>query len=328
MTARYGRQMVLPEVGEEGQARLAAARVLVVGAGGLGCTLLPALAGAGVGRITIVDHDLVEESNLHRQPLYRVADIGHGKAETAAAALLAGNPEIAVAAVAERLSPANATEHVDRADIVVDAADNFAVTYALSDICRGERKPLVSASAIGLTGYAGTFCGGGPSYRSVFPDMPRTAANCATAGVLGPVVAVLGALQAQMSLALLLGLSPSPCGRLVTFDAKRLAFGGFDFTAASEPEKIVPFIAPKQITEGDIAIDLRGLDEAPVSPVPQAIRAVLSDIDELAPMLPHGRRIVLCCRTGLRAARAAELLGQRGHDDLALVAFGDDPATP
>jgi hypothetical protein len=150
MSERYARQMVLPEVGAAGQARLAAASVVVVGAGGLGCPVLQYLAGAGVGRLTIVDHDRVEETNLHRQPLYAMADIGKLKAEAAAAALRRFNPGIAVDAVAERLTPQNATALAAGADLLVDAADSFAATYVLSDACLAAAKPLVSASVIGL----------------------------------------------------------------------------------------------------------------------------------------------------------------------------------
>ena len=172
MTDRYARQMVLPEVGPAGQARLAAARVLVVGAGGLGSPVLATLAGAGVGHLTILDHDRVEESNLHRQPLYRMADLGRLKAEAARDALLAANPSIAVDARPVRLGVGNAPGLVADADLVLDCADSLAATYVLSDACHAQRKPLVSASVLGLSGYVGAFCGGVPSYRAVFPDMP------------------------------------------------------------------------------------------------------------------------------------------------------------
>ena len=192
--SRYARQAILGEVGPEGQARLAAATVLVVGAGGLGCPVLQYLAGAGIGRLIIVDHDSVEETNLHRQPLYGMGDIGKPKAETARTVLQRFNPEIEIEAVIERLTPQNVEALVARADVIVDAADSFATTYVLSDACVAAAKPLVSASVIGLTGYVGAFCGGGPSYRAVFPDVSIDGATCATVGVLGTAVAVLGSL--------------------------------------------------------------------------------------------------------------------------------------
>jgi sulfur-carrier protein adenylyltransferase/sulfurtransferase len=322
MSDRYARQMVLPEIGAAGQARLAAASVVVVGAGGLGCPVLQYLAGAGVGRLVIVDHDRVEETNLHRQPLYTMADIGKLKAEAAAAALRRFNPGIAVDIVAERLTPQNATVLVAGADLVVDAADSFAVTYVLSDACLAIGKPMISASVIGLTGYVGAFCGGGPSYRAVFPDVAVEGGTCATVGVLGTAVAVLGSLQAHLAMHLLLGLEPTVLGRVVTFDAKRLAFGGFGFADSPEPEQFVPFIAPDSVTADDLVVDLRSLEEAPESPFAGARRL---DVDHVAALLAEpssSRRIVLCCRSGQRALAAADRLREGGLDNLALVALG------
>jgi molybdopterin/thiamine biosynthesis adenylyltransferase/rhodanese-related sulfurtransferase len=322
MTNRYIRQIALAEIGADGQARLAAASALVVGAGGLGSPVLQTLAGAGVGRIVIVDHDHVEESNLHRQPLYRMADIGSSKAETARDALLRTNPEIAVTAVVEQLTPQNAAQLIAASSMVIDAADNFAVTYILSDACRGAGKPLVSASVIGLSGYAGAFCGGGPSYRAVFPEVPAQAGNCATLGVLASSVAVVGAIQAHMALHLILGIEPAPLGRVVTFDGQRMSFGGFEFADCPEPAELAPFIHASAVTKEDIVIDLRSLEEAPHSPYNAARRIGLDDIGSLA---GHEvtQRLVLCCRSGQRSLRAAGKLQALGFKDLALVALGD-----
>jgi molybdopterin/thiamine biosynthesis adenylyltransferase len=320
MSDRYARQAVLTEVGAAGQAKLAAASVLVVGAGGLGCPVLQYLAGAGVGRLTIVDHDSVEETNLHRQPLYATSEIGRPKAEVAAERLAGLNPGIETAAVVARLAPQNAAPLVGAADLVIDSADSFAVSYILSDACFAAAKPLVSASVIGMTGYAGAFCGGGPSYRAVFPDVAVEGGTCASVGVLGTAVAVLGGLQAHLALHLLLGLKPGVLGRVVTFDARRLAFGGFDFTGAPEPASGVPFIAPDAVTADDLVVDLRSLDEAPRSPFAGARRLSVDTIDELA-VEPPGSRIVLCCRSGQRALAAADKLRGRGIE-MALVALG------
>lgn len=320
MTDRYARQVVLADVGSAGQARLAAASVLVVGAGGLGCPVLQYLAGAGVGRLVIVDHDRVEETNLHRQPLYSMADLDQLKAERACAALQRFNPTIVARAVAERLTPQNAAALVTEADLVVDAADSFAVTYILSDACHDRGKPLVSGSIVGLSGYAGAFCGGGPSYRAVFPEITSDGGTCATIGVLGTAVAVVGGLQAHLALHLLLGLQPTVLGRVFTFDARRPGFGGFDFTGSPEPESYVPFIAPAAIDDDDVVVDLRGLDEAPQSPFAGALRL---DVDHVATLsAERPRRIVLCCRSGQRSLAAADRLRERGYGNLALVALG------
>jgi sulfur-carrier protein adenylyltransferase/sulfurtransferase len=322
MSDRYARQTVLSEVGRDGQARLAAASVLVVGAGGLGCLVLQYLSGAGIGCLTVVDHDKVEETNLHRQPLYGMNDIGRAKAETACLALRRFNPEVRVEPVIERLTPQNAARLVSAADLVIDAADSFTVTYVLSDVCHATRKPLVSASVIGMAGYAGAFCGGGPSYRAVFPDVSVEGGTCATVGVLGTAVAVLGGLQAHLALHLLLGLEPSVLGRVVTFDAKRLAFGGFGFAGSPEPESFVPFIEPAAVRDDDLVVDLRGLDEAPVSPFPGARRLQVDTITTLLEQPPSPQRIVLCCRSGQRSLAAADRLRAGGVTNLALVALG------
>jgi molybdopterin/thiamine biosynthesis adenylyltransferase/rhodanese-related sulfurtransferase len=291
----------------------------VVGAGGLGCPVLQYLAGAGVGRITVVDHDTVEVTNLHRQPLYRMSDIGRPKVEAAREALQGFNPEVRLDAVAERLTPQNAASLVAASDLVVDAADSFAVTYMLSDECLAAGKPLVSASVMGLTGYAGAFCGGGPSYRAVFPEVSIDGGTCDMVGVLGTAVAVLGGLQAHIALHLLLEIEPSPLGRIVTFDARRLTFDGFGFAGSPEPDAVVPFIASEAVRPDDIVIDLRGLDEAPVSPFAGARRLAVDTIDELE---KTDSRVVLACRSGQRSLMAADRLRARGMTNLALVALG------
>ncbi|HEX2529652.1 MAG TPA: HesA/MoeB/ThiF family protein [Geminicoccus sp.] len=321
MNSRYARQMVLPEVGEAGQAKLAAASVLVVGAGGLGSPVLLNLAGAGIGKLTIIDHDRVEMSNLHRQPLYRQSDAGAWKAEAAKSAILAYNSEISVASLVQKLMPSNAASLVEDADLVVDAADSLAVTYILSDACRIIDKPLISAAVLGLGGYVGAFCGGAPSYRAVFPDMPSTVGSCAANGVLGPVVATLGSLQAHMVLQLVLGLQPSPAGRLVSVDLSRFGFGGFSFLGTPEPDgPPLPFIDPATIEPDDVVVDLRGSEEAPSLVTDRALRILPADIASAE--LPRDRRIVLACSAGIRAHRAARLLASRRFPRLAVVAIG------
>ena len=322
---RYSRQSILPEVGLAGQARFAAASVLVIGAGGLGSAVLQYLCSAGIGRLIIVDHDRVEVSNLHRQPIYRMSDVGHLKAEAAREALAGANPEVRIETVCERLTPTNVRRLVADADVVVDAADSFAVTYVVSDECQRVNKPLISASVLGLSGYVGAFCGGAPSYRAVFPEMPRQAGSCATAGVLGTAVGVMGTLQAHMVLALLLDLRPGVRGQLVTVDFKTLRFGGFSFAGAREPPgSTLAFIAADQVESTDLVIDLRSLTEAPVSPIAAAVRIDVDAVEKGAgDRLPVAPRVVLCCRTGVRAWRAARALQRQGRANVALIAFGE-----
>ncbi|MGH8200287.1 MAG: ThiF family adenylyltransferase [Steroidobacteraceae bacterium] len=324
MTDRYARQTVLPEVGPEGQARLGAATVLIAGAGGLGCPVLQYLCAAGVGRLIIVDHDRVDESNLHRQPLYRMSDLGEPKARAATAAMRQLNPAVAVDAVVERLSPANAAEWVSRADLIIDAADSLALTYILSDECLRQRKPLISASVLGLSGYVGAFCGGAPSYRAVFPEMPRQAGSCAQSGVLGSAVGVMGTLQAHLTLSVLLELTPSVLGQLVSVDFRTLRFSGFSFASAREPPgPALHFIAPEEVLETDLVVDLRSLTEAPVSPFQRALRIGVDEVERGGLPDAAASRVVFCCRSGIRAWRAAQALRQAGHADLALIALGD-----
>ncbi|WP_332701640.1 HesA/MoeB/ThiF family protein [Devosia sp.] len=322
MTDRYIRQTTLSEIGAAGQTRLAAATVLVVGAGGLGSSVLQILAGAGVGEIVIVDHDHVDISNLHRQPLYDMSDIGVLKAEAARDAVLRSNPDIVTTAKSERLTPANATELIEKANIVIDAADNFAVTYMLSDRCLAVGKPLISASVLGLSGYVGAYCGGAPSYRAVFPDVPEAAGSCASIGVLGSAVAILGSLQAHLALHVLLDFRPSVLGRVVSFDGHSLQFGGFGFADCPEPQHAAQFIGLADLEPEDIVVDLRGVAEAPILPRSDALRVAPADVDLLA-SADGGARIVLCCRSGQRALRAAGRLQAMGRLNLALVALGD-----
>jgi molybdopterin/thiamine biosynthesis adenylyltransferase/rhodanese-related sulfurtransferase len=321
---RYSRQTILPEVGVAGQTLLSNAAVLVVGAGGLGSAVLQYLAAAGVGRLLIVDHDRVEESNLHRQPIYRMTDVGHLKAGAAREALVNGNPGVQIEPICERLTPTNAPRLIAAADLVVDAADSFAATYVLSDECHRVNKALVSASVLGLSGYVGAFCGGAPTYRAVFPEMPRQAGSCAQSGVLGTAVGVMGTLQAHIVLSLLLRLQPSALGQLVTVDFKTLRFGGFSFTGAPEPSgTALHFISADQIAGSDIVIDLRSLTEAPASPFATAMRIDVDTLERTGTYFPPEPRVVLCCRTGVRAWRAARVLQGRGHTNVALIAFGE-----
>ncbi len=320
--SRYTRQMVLPEMGAAGQARLAAARVVVVGAGGLGCPVLSYLAGAGVGCIAIVDADVVEKSNLHRQPLYAMADIGLPKAEAAQCALAAYNPEIEILTEVRRLEPANMASLCGDADIVIDAADSFAATYTLSDHCLASGQSFVSASVLGFTGYAGGFCGArAPSVRAVFPDLPRSAANCATAGVSGPAVGILGSLQAQMALSCLLGLEPSPLGRMISLDLRQFTTSSFSFSNAPEPEDGFGFVSVEDITDSDFVVDLRGVEEAPTTITTGACRSTVDDVQTLAGNARR-HRTILCCRSGLRAWNAGLRLRQAGCADISLIAVG------
>lgn len=315
--SRYARQMILSQVGAEGQARLTDARVLVVGVGGLAAPALPLLAGAGVGHLTLVDGDDVALSNLHRQTLFSERDCGQPKAQIAARRCADLNGDIEIDTHIQSLTNVNALKLVAGADLVLDCADSYAVSYTLSDTCRDQNTPLISASALGLSGYVGGFCGGAPSLRAVFPDAPDSGASCATAGVLGPVVGMLGAMQAQMALGVLIGFDPSPLGQMVQFDAQTCRSSSFRFDDAPEPDQYFAFVAPAQLTPDDLIVELRSVDEAP-DPIHPAARRIAPDTLKSEP--DAGQRLALCCATGLRAWRTAEQIKPDWPGEIVLVA--------
>lgn len=316
---RYARQMILPEIGAKGQARIKAAHVLVVGAGGLGVPVVQYLVAAGVGRITLVDPDLVEDTNLHRQPIYGPY-LGQPKVQAAAAFARTLNPQVTVTPLVAWLAPDNAPELVAEADLVLDCADSFAVSYILSDCCLAAGRPLISASVLGLSGYVGGFCGTAPSLRAVFPDLPDSVATCATSGVLGPVVGMFGLIQAQMALAVVLGLEPSPLGQLIRYEMQGFRSTSFRFDNAPEPDTCFPFIAKNSLQANDFIIDLRDEAETPQPAAPHARRLTVEAIGPAGPLPAPNQRAVFACRSGLRAWRAADRLRPHWPGEIALLA--------
>jgi molybdopterin-synthase adenylyltransferase len=224
---RYARHIVLREVGGAGQARLLRARVLVIGAGGLGSPLILYLAAAGVGTIGIVDFDTVSLSNLQRQIAHRTSDIGRPKTESAADAALAINPGIRIVPHAERLDAGNAAALIADYDVVADGSDNFGTRFLVNDACFFAGKTLVSAAISEFDGQLATFKAGSrgdkpyPCYRCLFPEPPpRDAApNCSETGILGAVSGVMGTLQALEVMKEIIGLGDSLAGRLLIYDA-------------------------------------------------------------------------------------------------------------
>jgi len=227
---RYARHLILDEVGEEGQARLMASRVLVVGAGGLGSPLLLYLAAAGIGTLGVVDDDTVDLSNLQRQIVHPTSRLGAAKVESARLTVGEINPDVTVEAHRIRLDPSNAADLVRRYDIVADGSDNFATRYLLNDVCFAERRTLVGAALSPFDGQLSTFKAylgpPHPCYRCLFrePPPPDLVPRCETAGILGAVAGVLGTLQATEVLKELLGLGDSMSGQLLLYDALRTGF--------------------------------------------------------------------------------------------------------
>jgi adenylyltransferase/sulfurtransferase len=236
---RYARHLVLRDVGGPGQQKLKAARVLVIGAGGLGAALIQYLAAAGIGTIGIVDDDTVSLSNLQRQVIHGTPDLGRQKVDSATDAIRRLNPHVAVETHAVRLTPENARELVRRYDIVADGSDNFETRYAVSDACFFEKKPLVTA-ALGqfdasLTTIRAHESGPdgrpNPTYRCLFPSPPPPGAipACAEAGVLGALAGVMGSMMAMEAIREIVGFGESLVGRLLMVDARSMRFDTFRY---------------------------------------------------------------------------------------------------
>ena len=252
---RYSRHLRLPEVGIDGQRRLQAARVLVVGAGGLGSPAAFYLAAAGVGTLRLADDDVVERSNLQRQILHADARIGQAKVDSAATALSALNPGLRIEPVRERVTSANVEALLDGVDVVLDGADNFPVRYLLNDACVKLGKPLVYGAVHRFAGQVSVFDAGrrrgaAPCYRCLFPQPPAAedAPNCSEAGVLGVLPGVVGMLQATEVLKLLLGIGEPLAGRLLQFDALAMRFR--ETRLAPDPD--CPVCAPERVFPGYI----------------------------------------------------------------------------
>ncbi|MCC6617434.1 MAG: molybdopterin-synthase adenylyltransferase MoeB [Chloroflexi bacterium] len=220
---RYARQLVLPEVGPDGQRRLLEARVLLLGAGGLGSPVALYLAAAGVGTLGVVDADAVDESNLQRQVIHRTADIGASKVESAARALAGLNPDVQVVKRAVGLNSGNADDLLDGWDVVIDGSDNLETRYALNDAAVRRRVPVVHGSVYRWEGVVTTFVPvDGPCYRCLHPTMPPAELfeSCEVAGVLGVLPGIVGTLQATEAIKLILGAGRTLVGRLLTIDAR------------------------------------------------------------------------------------------------------------
>lgn len=225
---RYSRHILLNELGVEGQERLLASHALVIGAGGLGSPVTLYLGSAGVGRITVVDHDVVDETNLQRQIAHNLARVGSPKAESVRAAIGAINPDPEVITVVQRADAALLDELVPTADVVIDCTDNFTTRHAINRACVKHRKPLVSGAAIRMDGQLSVYDPrdeASPCYACVFPessDVEET--RCATMGVFAPLVGIVGTLQAAEALKLLTGLGSRLTGRLLMIDGRDMAF--------------------------------------------------------------------------------------------------------
>ena len=223
---RYSRHILLDEIGIEGQARLLAAHALVIGAGGLGSPVAMYLGTAGLGRITLVDHDTVDLTNLQRQIAHNLSRVGQPKAESARETVAAINPDVDVVPVVQRAEAAWLDAAVAEADVVLDCSDNFSTRQAVNAACVRHRKPLVAGAAIGFDGQISVYDtrdAAAPCYACVFPpEATFEEVRCATMGVFAPLVGIIGTMQAAEALKLIIGIGPSLAGRLQMLDARAM----------------------------------------------------------------------------------------------------------
>jgi sulfur-carrier protein adenylyltransferase/sulfurtransferase len=354
---RYSRHLLIPEVGLAGQEKLAAARVLVVGAGGLGSPILAYLVAAGVGRIGIVDDDTVDVTNLQRQILYTTPDVGKPKATTAAERLHAQNPQVALDVLSVRLDASNARELVRLYDVVVDGTDTFASRYLINDACVLERKPDVYGSIFRFDGQVSIFgVAGGPCYRCLYPEAPpaELVPNCAEGGVLGVLAGIVGTWQASETLKLILGIGTPLVGRLALIDALdarvrevRVARDPAcpvcgdaptirDVSDPPEPSRATPGIAEVAAADLDAVLasdsrarplDVREPHEAVLGAPAGAISMPATELEARLHELDTTLHYVVACRVGAKSRWAAQRLrdagfGETRHLSDGLVAYG------
>ena len=323
---RFARQALLPGFGAPGQQRLEDARVVVVGAGGLGCAVLPVLAASGVGEVVVVDDDVVEITNLHRQTLYGPGDVGSSKAEVAASRLTALGGR--ATAVVRRITAADAGDLVVGATLVVDATDDLDARYALDDATEAAGIPLVWGSAIGFTGQVGVSSPDGPRWRDLFPVRPAadSVATCEMVGVLPSLCTTVGGAMATEALKLLTGAGRPLVGRVLVFDAaeatvRAIAYGAADDHPADQDQVKMPDIeeiSPSETEQllqsgADVTLlDVREPWEAEIAALPGAVLIPLGELPDRVGELDPDREVVAYCHGGVRSLRAAGVLQAAG----------------
>lgn len=334
--ARYARQLRLPGVGVAGQDRLGAARVAVVGAGGLGSPVLSYLAAGGVGELTVIDPDVVELSNLHRQLVHDESCVGLAKTESAAAALLALNSAVTVRTRSVAIAPDNALDLLTGHDVVVDASDSFEARYATNDAAVTLGIPMVWAAIDRFAGQVGVFWAGrGPCYRCIFPSAPApgTVATCAEAGVLGALPGVVGSVQALETLKILLGIGEPLIGRVQCYDALRADWSALPVrrdpacpVCAAVPSRpwtptVVDQVAVASLDEladhEGVLLDVRTDAEYAQGHLPSSVHlpldALLADgVPAQWPAPKDGQSWIVYCQAGTRSAIGVRALADLG----------------
>lgn len=338
MNERYAKQTILPEIGPAGQARLGASSVLCVGAGGLGCASLPYLVGAGVGRVTIIDADVVDRTNLQRQVLFGEASLGQPKAAAAAARLTDLNPMVEIEALEQRFNAGNAEALIRGHDVIVDGSDNYATKYLLADASVKFDRPLVYGSVTGMEAMATVFhARRGPCLRCLFPEAPTGwVPNCAEAGVLGPLVGMTGSLQAAEAVKLLAspdGAMNTLIGRLWIMDIRDTRQQIIavrkrpDCPVCSQAPSTIELLAddmevreigPREAHElPDCRLfDVREPDEYAAGHIPGAISLPLSTLQDGQARIPSGTRCLIYCESGARCRPAAVHFKAAGYREI------------
>jgi adenylyltransferase/sulfurtransferase len=334
---RYTRQVTLPEIGEEGQQKLLASSVLIIGAGGLGSPTALYLAAAGVGRIGLVDFDQVDVTNLHRQILYGTSAVGRPKLEAARERLEDLNSDERVETHDARLNTENALDILRGYDVIVDGTDNFATRYLVNDACVILGKPNVYGSIFRFDGQASVFATAeGPCYRCLYPEPPppHLVPSCAEGGVLGVLPGVIGTIQATEAIKLITGAGETLAGRLLLFDALRMTFRTMKLprrceqhaaiTTLIDYEEFCNRMSETDITPAEVAarlargedlvlVDVREPFEWSVGHVSQAQHIPMAQVAARLGDIPQDRDVVMICRSGSRSERARQYLKQMGY---------------
>ena len=341
---RYSRQIVIPQIQESGQERIRNAKVLCIGAGGLGSPALMYLAAAGIGTIGIVDFDTIDETNLHRQVLYGQSDIGKKKVDVAKSKIQESNPLVSVNVYPVRINPSNALEIMGNYDIVLDATDNFATRYLINDAAVLLNKPYVWGSVNRFDGQAAIFWSSlGPCYRCLHPTPPApgTVQSCADAGVLGVLCASIASIQVNEVIKAITGIGELQIGKLMIYEALEAEHSKIDIHknplcvicgenptqvsllenyesfcgVASAPEISVEDLKKKFAAHDDfILIDVREPDEFASSRIPGSVlipKAHFFDATALD-LLPRDKEIILHCRSGVRSAHCLAIIQEAG----------------
>ena len=341
-TNRYNRQIILPEIGNEGQDKLAKAKVLVIGAGGLGAAILPYLAAAGVGEIGIVDDDVIEISNLHRQVIYKSSAVGKSKAEEAKLMISELNPLVKVNAIAERLSGKNAITLFEKYDIIVDATDNIAIKYLINDACIITNKPMVYGSIFRFQGQVSIFnYQNGPTYRCLFPDENTQSLNCEDAGVIGITVGIIGMLQANEVIKMIIGIGEVLSGKILVYNILNNEQLKYDFeknttfvmnaeifqekynTVENQVEEILAESILNKIDNDEVLfLDVRNENELPKINFKNGIQIPLLNLENEIEKLNPNQTIYVFCQSGIRSKKAVEMLQKHQFKNIKSIAGG------